>query len=822
MLSVKTIIILVLFACTLWARYEVFIDQNINVAPGIVYKHLRVFEKFWNINVLEIDLKNPFVKIETVKAENSLFGVETVSSMAKRRSFAGHQVVAAINADFFDINGVPNNVQVVNGQILQNPINVSALGFDAKNHPWLGTVSFSGQIITKNGNHSLQGVNKPREPDEIVLYNRYYGSSTKTDRWGSEVAIRPITPWIVNDTVWAVVTAKQSFKGDLAIPENGAVLSAQGDAMIFLDNNTVLGDTIALVLKLTPALPKLIEMVGGFPKIVYQGKNWAATGYQEEGGPVHAFQIHPRTAIGFNADSSKFFFFTVDGRKPGVFRGMTLPELADLMIDFGVAYGVNLDGGGSTTFFLTNKVQNFPTEGEERPVAAALLAISTAPDYSLETIQLTPDSVELYYTQKVKLNFQGWDQDFNPLQFNENDVYFETSEHLGQIDESGWFRATTNGAQGYVYLHYKNIVDSTYIRVIPFKQIKLEPEFSVTDTLQPISLTLSGIAENGKEIFLPDSLVTWHVSNPQAGAVSGGEFIGFNEGTNQVIASLNSMSDTITIQVKADAGPEIADWMEIPDGWQLAGNQVDLLHSFLAQDSSFKRAGHYSLRLDYQFVYNDSAETDYFLKKQIDFAGEPEQIAVDFKSDGNNHRLGFVVSNKEGQLFKTDLSAPLSDSQKFVTVMKSMHNLSALDSNAQFHFPIKLEYIWFKPGNVAENGERVSGSVYFDYLRVQYSKKDNLKLATTAMVPQGVQLFSNYPNPFNVSTTLQFELPEPQVVEIQIFDVQGRLVENLLRKHLTPGKHQLHWQADDFASGIYFARVKAGRTILLQKMVLLK
>ncbi|HHE54996.1 MAG TPA: phosphodiester glycosidase family protein, partial [Caldithrix abyssi] len=551
MFSMKTIIFLVLFACTLWARYEVLVDKSINVAPGIVYKHLRVFEKFWNINFLEIDLKNPYVKIETVKAENSLTGTETVSSMARKRSFAGHQVVAAINADFFDIDGVPNNVQVVQGQILQNPTNVSTLGFDAENHPWLGMVSFNGEIITKNGNHSIQGINKIREPDEIVLYNSYYGSSTKTDRWGSEAAIHPITPWIVNDTVWAVVTAKQSFKGDMAIPENGAVLSAQGEAMIFLDNNAVIGDTIALVLNLTPALPKLVEMVGGFPKIVYQGKNWAAKGYQEEGGPVHAFQVHPRTAIGFNADSSKFYFFTVDGRKPGVFRGMTLPELADVMIDFGVAYGVNLDGGGSTTFVLSTEVKNFPTEGEERPVAAALLAVSTAPNYSLETIQLIPDSLELYFTQKVKLNFHGWDQNFNPLQFKENDFYFETSEGLGEINESGWFKANTNGAQGYVYLHYKNIVDSTFIRVIGLKKIKLEPEFSVTDTLQPISLSVTGIAENGKEIFLADSLVRWVVSNPKVGAVVGSEFIGLNEGTIQLVASLNSMRDTITVQVKA-------------------------------------------------------------------------------------------------------------------------------------------------------------------------------------------------------------------------------------------------------------------------------
>ena len=438
----KTLLILLLLVFSLRAKYDLFIDRCQTVGPGMVYKHLFVLDKLWNINILEIDLTNPYVKIETVKARNSCQGVETVSSMAGRRTFVRHQVVAAINGDFFSIEGIPNNVQVIQGQILQNPIEVSAIGFDVNNRPWLGTVSFKGELITPNGSHVIHGVNKERGFNETILYNSYYGRSTRTDKWGSEIAIRPITPWIVNDTVWAVVQAKECLKGNMTIPENGAVISGQGEeSIIFLNNNAVIGDTIALVLKLTPAIPRLVELMGGLPKIVYKGKNWAANGFREEHGPVHAFQIHPRTAIGFNADSTKLYFFTVDGRKPPVYRGMTLPELADLMIDFGVAYGVNLDGGGSTTFYLQNRIVNIPTEGHERPVAAAILAVSTAPENYYENFLIAQEIINFYDDSKINFPFKILDKIYDPLTF----LFNRIKENIAQTNFN--FRDVNNNAQ---------------------------------------------------------------------------------------------------------------------------------------------------------------------------------------------------------------------------------------------------------------------------------------------------------------------------------------------------------------------------------------
>ncbi len=818
----KIFLLVYLLSNVVVAQYHYHVDNTLQVGPGMIYKHVKVPEKLWNINILEIDLTNPMVKIETVKAKDAYIGRENTSAMAKRNSYAGHQVVGAINADFFSSEGIPINVQVIKGQMLRNPIAVSTIGFDQENNPCLGIVAFSGMVFTRDDSHAINRVNGVRNTDETVLYNRFYGSTTATNQWGTEVAIRPISPWVVNDTIRVVVEAKETLKGDMNIPEGGAVLSAHGNAMTFFDNKVQVGDTLSLVLNLTPALPRLMEMVGGYPKIVYKGENWADEGYQEEGGPGHAYQVHPRTAIGFNSDSTKLYFFTVDGRRTGVYQGMTLPELADVMIDFGVAYGLNLDGGGSTTFVLRNEIVNHPSDGSERPVANAVLAVSTAPQGNFGHIQIEPDNVKMYFQGRFQFNVSGWDEYYNPFSINTSQVQFWVDSTLGQIQNDGLFVATVNGGSGYVYAQYQQAIDSAFVQVIGLQKIDLQPKFAATDTIQPISLSLKALTEDGKTISPSLESITWQVTNEQVGYVEDGKFWGTAEGRTFVIARLDTLVDSIEIKVEIGTDWKLIDMMDDLTSWHLDGQNYDSLHSFLQLDTTQKTAGKGALRLDYQFEYSAAHKADFYLKKQIPIYGLPEKIGVDFKSDGENHKLFFVVSDNDGELFKTDKRGYLNDSTQFVTVLHPTSSFSALENFSQFNYPIQLEYIWFRPGSHAQEGQIAKGSVYFDFLRVEYPVVTSLIPLTAAKMPTTVQLLPNFPNPFNPVTHIRFELPQATQVKLKIFDMRGRLVQLLLNQRLSPGIHQVEWQARDVASGIYFCWLQANGQTKVQKMILLK
>ena len=98
------------------------------------------------------------------------------------------------------------------------------------------------------------------------------------------------------------------------------------------------------------------------------------------GSPVEVTntEVHPRTAIGYSKNGKFLYLVVVDGRQPFYSQGMTLAELAKLMIDLGAHDAMNLDGGGSSTMVIRGgdgnpRILNSPIDlyipGRERPVA---------------------------------------------------------------------------------------------------------------------------------------------------------------------------------------------------------------------------------------------------------------------------------------------------------------------------------------------------------------------------------------------------------------------------------------------------------------------
>ena len=79
----------------------------------------------------------------------------------------------------------------------------------------------------------------------------------------------------------------------------------------------------------------------------------------------------PRTALGFNDD--KLFLMVADGRQTGYSTGMSLYDVAEVMVDLGAKRAMNLDGGASSTFLLDGEVLNRPSGGKQRAVLNAVL-----------------------------------------------------------------------------------------------------------------------------------------------------------------------------------------------------------------------------------------------------------------------------------------------------------------------------------------------------------------------------------------------------------------------------------------------------------------
>jgi hypothetical protein len=90
-----------------------------------------------------------------------------------------------------------------------------------------------------------------------------------------------------------------------------------------------------------------------------------------------------------------------------------------------------------------------------------------------------------------------------------------------------------------------------------------------------------------------------------------------------------------------------------------------------------------------------------------------------------------------------------------------------------------------------------------------------------APIPTEFGVSSNYPNPFNAKTMINFALPTASDVTINIYSITGQVVETL-KGTFEAGNQSMIWDASQVASGVYFAKVSAGSNSQTLKMTLLK
>ncbi|MCH9031086.1 MAG: T9SS type A sorting domain-containing protein [candidate division Zixibacteria bacterium] len=87
--------------------------------------------------------------------------------------------------------------------------------------------------------------------------------------------------------------------------------------------------------------------------------------------------------------------------------------------------------------------------------------------------------------------------------------------------------------------------------------------------------------------------------------------------------------------------------------------------------------------------------------------------------------------------------------------------------------------------------------------------------------PREFALHQNFPNPFNPTTRISFELPVQAEWKLTIYNVMGQVVEQFSSKS-DPGQVEVNWNASDYASGVYFYKLQAGEYTSKRKMMLLK
>ncbi|ONI89508.1 multidrug transporter [Saccharothrix sp. ALI-22-I] len=375
---------------------------------------------------------------------------EPLSAQADRT-----RAVAAVNGDFFDINNsnAPRGVGVQDGRTVKSPAagHRRAVGLDAAGVGRVMEVFFDGRITRADGTSiRLDQLNSAAvEAGGVGLFDPMWGSYSRAR--AVQGASR-VTEVVVRA---GVVAELRDRAGDDPIPADGQVLvgrEAGADALatlavgerIAVEHTTKTGDGGALR-----------AAIGGNQLLIKDGVVVAPDD-----------PLHPRTAVGFSADGKKMFLLTVDGRQGAYLLGLTLKDVAAILLELGAHNALNLDGGGSSTLLARTPgaesvvVENTPSDGGERPVPNGLALYAPAGSGSLTGFWVRTaidprgapgaDTVPGGHPERVfpgltrRLVADGHDETYGPAR-DDAHLWRTTRADVGWVDRDGVFRAHRPG-----------------------------------------------------------------------------------------------------------------------------------------------------------------------------------------------------------------------------------------------------------------------------------------------------------------------------------------------------------------------------------------
>jgi hypothetical protein len=178
----------------------------------------------------------------------------------------------------------------------------------------------------------------------------------------------------------------------------------------------------------------------------------------------------------------------------------------------------------------------------------------------------------------------------------------------------------------------------------------------------------------------------------------------------------------------------------------------------------------------YKIKYGEKEIVDW-----LDF----DQITRQYAYDTSQYVAWFAATNVRGE------PAPLAQG------VSQSHTITGLDPGKTYHFDVRVSK---DPGTISAE-KTAAGNLCFE--------------------------FSAYPNPFKPTALFQIRVPEKSRVVLEIFDIGGRLVKKFDQGTLLPGLHRVRWRGLDekgrsIGNGVYLARVRAGNTIKIKKLTLVK
>ncbi len=182
-------------------------------------------------------------------------------------------------------------------------------------------------------------------------------------------------------------------------------------------------------------------------------------------------------------------------------------------------------------------------------------------------------------------------------------------------------------------------------------------------------------------------------------------------------------------------------------------------------------------------------------------------VILEWQTSSEIDNLGFIIERKEAN-------------NEFIEIVNYANNEELKGAG---NTSVRSDYI-FTDNNVVSGVTyeyRISDADYSGKVKILKTITINITENATD-IPKIYALNSAYPNPFNPTTTISYDLPKSSFVTISVYDITGKLVENLINENKEAGSYSIKWNASNISSGIYLYRLVINDFVSTKKLIFLK
>ena len=604
---------------------------------------------------------------------STLYGRSDANYVAQYLAGRNLTPVAAVNGGFFSMStGVPMDLVLTEG-ILRSSGDNLAVGFRADGSTIMGDPKLQVQVLFPNGRSGVANYNKTvTKGNGLVVYSQDFDTKTKNTLSSYNVVLDTDSATLSpGQTVTGTVTAIVEDTASCTIPTGDMVVSmaTESDYQYTLTNDLgglKVGDTVQISCTMDSAWSDVVYALGCDEPLVQNGQ--AMTSFVLNTANKRA----ARTAVGVKADGT-LVLYTVDGAQSGYSAGITLPELAQRMVELGCVTALNLDGGGSTTYVAqypgstSMTTINKPSDGQLRRCANFIFLVKdTQPAGEAVNLHLYPWDGVVLAGGRLAMTVKATDSRYTATTLPELVSYSATG---GTIDERGIFTAgaedttatvTATGGNAYGARNVRVITSPSAITVENESTGKAVTSISVAAG-QSLDLTAAAKLYN-YTVTAQDDCYQWTVTDGLGVIDGNGKFTAAElttaaSGTITCTAGDTSASIAVTV---APLPPEGAVLEGLEPGFTAFSSGTGLNLSSNSS-RSYVRYGTGSLRASYDLSKADAAassKAQVTAQLQATLPAKADHVGLWIYGDnsGNSFSLRFTDGTNESSLWVTQLN----------------------------------------------------------------------------------------------------------------------------------------------------------------------